>query len=203
MRARRVGTRIGRDRLQHRMMHVYRQRLGYDVGHNRLIDSLELVRRQHSIQLPIGPVHRVLEERQRVRVEQVVRRGEDLEPLGAVVQTGVDKVELAVGKVDALGGDVEGQAVRPVDLGVDDGQARGAVHADALDTGILAPVGPEEPAGTGARVEAHATGLGDVFLDEDHAVAAVLLSHLDGVELGVEPVEVLADPVVGQAFDEV
>ena len=86
-------------------------------------------------------------------MEQVVVVGDDLLPARAVVVAHVDEVQLGVCEVDPLGGDVEGEAVGPVDLGGDDGAAPRAVHADPLDARVLAPVRPEQPTGVVRRVE--------------------------------------------------
>lgn len=63
---------------------------------------------------------------------------------GAVVVAEVDVVDFGVGKVDAFVGQVERQSVGPVDFAGDDRRAVGAVHVDALDARVVAPVRPEQ-----------------------------------------------------------
>ena len=77
--------------------------------------------------------------------------------VGAVQVGGADEVEFGVDPVDAIGGEVERDAVGPADALVDDDGAVRAVHAGALDPRVLPPVGPEEPTllgvdGDGARL---------------------------------------------------
>lgn len=190
-------------RLQRRVVHVDGQRLRDEVRHHGLVDAAELVRRQHAVQLAVGPVQRVLEQSQGMRVQQVVASRQHLLPSRAVVVAEVYEVQLGVGEVHSLRRRIERQPVGPVDLGGDDGQSLGAVHADAFDPGVLPPVGPEEPARIGSRVQAHAARLRDVAAEQRRARSAVLLGHLDSVQFAVQPVDVSSDPVVGEALDEV
>ena len=44
--------------------------------------------------------------------------------------------------------------------------------------------------------------MGDVLIDQDHPVGSVLADDLDGVELGVQPVQVAAHPVEGQPLHQ-
>lgn len=74
-----------------------------------------------------------------------MRPGNHLLPTRTVVVTEIDKVKLGVREIDAPRRNVQGEPVRPVDLGGDDRRAVGAVHTYALDPGVLAPVRPEEP----------------------------------------------------------
>ena len=87
-------------------------------------------------------------------------------PSTPVIVAEVDEVQLGVCKVDPLGGDVQGQAVGPVDLGADDGLPQRPVHSDPLDPRVLAPVSPEQPAGVGRGVQAQAPRLRDVLLGQ-------------------------------------
>ena len=123
--------------LEDGVLHVDAERLRDEVRDDALVGAAELARLHHAVELAVGPVDLVLEDGERVRVEEVVVVGDDLLPPRAVVVAEVDEVQLGVGEVDALGGDVEGEAVGPVDLGGDDGAALRAVHADALDARVL------------------------------------------------------------------
>ena len=172
------------------------------MRHNRLVRAEELLGLHDTVQLPVSPEDEVLKNCQRVRMEQVVIVGDDLLAARAVVVAEVDEVQLRVGEVDALVGDVEGETVGPVDLGADDRLTVCSVHANSLQTWELAPVGPEQPPGIRRRVQAQASRLRDILVDQDHPVVAFSCRDLDAVELGVEPVQVFGDPIVGQAFDE-
>lgn len=136
-------------------------------------------------------------------MQQVVTSGQNLLPTGSVVITKVDKVELRVGKINSLGRNVEREAVGPVDLVADDGFSQSSVHADSLDSGIFAPVGPEEPASAGAGIQTHSSWLRDIFANQNQAIGSVLARNFDRVQFAVEPVEIFADPIVGQAFNQV
>ena len=136
-------------------------------------------------------------------MEKVVAVGNHLLSPAAIVVTEVNEVQLGVGKVDSLGGDVQGQTVGPVDLGGDDGLSAGAVHADPLNPGILSPVCPEQPLGVRTGVKSQSSGLGNVLVDKDHSVGTVLLGNLNGVESGVQPVDVLGDPIISQTLHQV
>lgn len=193
----------GQLRLQGRMVHVDGERLRDQVRHHGLVRTLELVRREHSVQLPVRPVQRVLEQRQRVRVQQVVAAGQDLLPLRPVVLTEVDEIQFGISEIHSLSGRVQGQTVRPVDLGGDDGGALCPVHADPLDARILSPVGPEQPLRVRSRVQAHSSGLRDVPAHQGGAHRPVLFGHLYGVQFAVQPVDVTSDPIVSQAFYQV
>ena len=115
------------------------------MRHNRLVRAEELLGLHDTVQLPVSPEDEVLKNCQRVRMEQVVIVGDDLLAARAVVVAEVDEVQLGVGKVDALVGDVEGETVGPLDLGADDRLTVCSVHANSLQTWELAPVGPEQP----------------------------------------------------------
>lgn len=78
-------------------------------------------------------------------MKQIMASGKHLLPSGSVVVAEVDEIELGIGEIDALRGYVEGESVGPVDLGVDDDRSVGSVHAHPLDSGIFAPVRPEQP----------------------------------------------------------
>lgn len=121
----------------------------------------------------------------------------------AIVVAEVDEVQFGIREIYPLRRRVQGQAVGPVNLGGDDGHALGAVHADPLDARVLAPVGPEEPARVGRRVQTHAARLRDVGAQQRRARAAVLARHLDGVELAVQPVDVAPHPVVREPLHQV
>ena len=179
-----------------------RERLRHQVGDNRLVGSEILPGLHDSVQLPVGPEDDVLEHGQGVRVKQVVVVGDDLLSTSSVVVAEVDEVELRVGEVDPLVGDVQSEAVGPIDLGADDRRSVRSIHANALKTRELAPVGPEQPPGIRRRVQAQASRLRDILVDQDHPVVAFSCRDLDAVELGVEPVQVFGDPVVGQALDQ-
>ena len=94
--------------------------------------------------------------------EKVRAEDADLSPAGAVVVAKVDVVDFGVGEVDTPGGQVERQAVGPVDLAGDDGRAARAVHVDALDARVVAPVGPEQDTRAGRRVERDTARLLDI-----------------------------------------
>ena len=115
------------------------------MRHNRLVGAEELLGLHDTVQLPVSPEDEVLKNCQRVRMEQVVIVGDDLLAARAVVVAEVDEVQLRVGEVDALVGDVEGETVGPVDLGADDRLTVCSVHANSLQTWELTPVGPEQP----------------------------------------------------------
>ena len=90
------------------------------MRNNGLVRSEELSGLHHPVQLTIGPEDDIFKDCQRMGVEQVVVVGDHLLATGAVVVAEVDEVQLGIGEVDSLVGDVESEAVRPVNLGADD-----------------------------------------------------------------------------------
>ena len=70
---------------------------------------------------------------------------QDHSAVRAVNVGGADQVELGIDPVDLLLDEVEGDAVGPVDALAHDRVPVGAVHARALDLGLLAPVRPKQP----------------------------------------------------------
>ena len=117
---------------------------------------------------------------------------------------------------------VEGNAVGPAELRGDEQGPLRAVHGGALDLGLLAPVGPEHPAGL--RVQRQRARLVQVLRDQhlpepesaqisqrqsfSHeplsttsylAPGAVEASHFDAVRSRVRPVKIAADPVHRQS----
>ncbi len=129
------------------------------MRHDGLVGSQELPGLHYPVQLTVRPEDDVLEDGQGVRVEEVVVVGDDLLPSGAVVVAKVDEVKFGVREIDSLVGQVESQAVGPVDLGADDHRPLGSVHADSLQTRELAPVGPEQPPGFRRRIKAESARL--------------------------------------------
>jgi hypothetical protein len=94
--------------------------------------------------LPVRPVDVAGEKGEAERVGQVVVDHD--RALGAVNVAHLDPVHLGVAPVELLGGGVEGDAVRPDELAVDDDLPAVAVQPGALYPGVAAPVGPEHPA---------------------------------------------------------
>ena len=127
----------------------------------------------------------------------------NLLPPASVVVAEVDEVELGVGEVNPLGGNVESEAVGPVDLGADDHLPITAVHTNPLNSRVFSPVRPKQPSCALAWVKGQTAGLRNVLVDQDHPVGAIGLGHLNCVQARVEPVDVLANPVIGQALDQI
>ena len=150
--------------LQDRVVDMHGERLCHQMTDHGLVLPLELASLKNPVELSVSPVDLVLKDGEGVWVEQVVVLGYHLLPSTPVIVAEVDEIQLGVCKVDPLGGDVQGQAVGPVDLGADDGLPQGPVHPDPLDPRVLAPVSPEQPAGVGRRVQAQAPRLRDVLL---------------------------------------
>ena len=153
--------------------------------------AAELVRALHALVLPVGPVDVLLEERQREDVRQPAL--DHVVPVGAGERRDGDVVEPRVRPEEQVGDVVDRERVRPADVVVDDRPPLAAVHADAADVRVVAPVGVEEPAAV--RVDGDRARLLQAAVDQHEPVAAVERRHLDRVGRLVAPVDVAAEPV--------
>lgn len=97
----------------------------------------------YPVQLPVGPIKRVFEQRKRMRMEQIVTSGDNLLTTGPVIITKVDKVQFGIGKIHALVDNVQRQTVGPINLCAYDDRTVSAVHTDTFDSRVFSPVGPK------------------------------------------------------------
>lgn len=146
--------------------------------------------------LPVRPVQGVSRERQGKGVCQTALH--DLLPEGAVQVGTVDEAELGVGPVQLLLLQVNGQPVGPVNVRVHDDLPGAAIHPCPLDPRRLSPVCPVHIPVRG--VQGDGPRLVKVLPEEDLPGRPIEVGHLDAVGLRVCPVQLLADPVAGQAI---
>ena len=133
------------------MEHVNVHRRVEIITDNSSVQARRLVTRVDGFRLPICPVERRLEERQRKRMRQ--RIWYHLSPVAAVQVTAVYISILTVSPVKSALKDislrshcvVESQTVRPEYVCIDNDLSSGdvAIHSSALDLGDLTPVCPE------------------------------------------------------------
>lgn len=65
----------------------------------------------------------------------------------AIIVTIVNVLQIGISKVDSACGVVQGQAIGPVELCVDNHLSNRSIHVGLLDPGVLTPVGPEHKVG--------------------------------------------------------
>lgn len=96
--------------------------------------SIGLVSRRHALEMPVGPIYQILEDRYSERMIEAL--AEDLLPPGAVDVSRLDEGGLRVRPKYSIGRVVDRQAVRPSYRLLNQGLSVRAVHVCALDLRI-------------------------------------------------------------------
>lgn len=119
-------------------------------GDRGYVGTVELVRLDDRLLVPVGPVQRVLERGYAERVREPRGTEQHQAPLGAVEVARRYGVQLGVHPVQPFRHQVQRESVGPLDVERGDHLAVRAVHAGPLDLGVAAPVAPvQPPASTG------------------------------------------------------
>ena len=124
--------------------HLYVHRPVDRVRDVASIRPRKFMRPFYALVLPIGPIQILAEQRQREYVRQLFL---DHVVFVIAVQIGErDIIEASVGPVDVICEVVDREGVRPAEVVGDDRSTRAAVHPEAPDVGIVAPVRVEDEA---------------------------------------------------------
>lgn len=100
--------------------------------------------------------------------------------------------------VDSFTCEIERQPVRPLHIITNDGFAMSSIHSSSLDARALTPIAPVHP--TVEWVKCDSSRNLQVVLNQNLAHVAVEVHYLDGVASGVGEVDVIVDPVDGEAI---
>ena len=175
------------------------------VAEDLIVSTSELVGSEDGLEVPVGPVDVVINEGDGEHMGHQLVAGQNVflvasikVGVGNVVQMSVRPPDL-VGKVVHCDGVGPGQLVT-IHCGHNGAIEVGAVHTNPADVGLEMPGGEEDVAN--ARMDHQSTGIINASLD-CLPVPSIQLTDTQMLEVSVQPVELLVDPVHGHALQPV